>query len=272
MIAALHEIDPVRLDLPSLGLPRTADDVALTELRIGEALFDRRPSRPEPIVTMSRRWLVANVPRAPVPVCFVQGDTGPGNFIFDDDRVTHLVDWEIAHFGDPMEELAAICIRDMVTPFAHLPTLFARYADVRGAPVDLDRVRYHRVSKCVRSLFAILTFTDVPTLDDQFAIWQAWRLLYLRSACQALGEAAGITPPVTNGEFDERRALAELLGSAPRSVDEGLAELDGAIRAGTYDGATAAVLHYAWRRAQHHVDASRGAMGALADRRFSPLA
>jgi hypothetical protein len=121
----------------------------------------------------------------------VQGDTGPGNFMFEGDRVTHLVDWEIAHFGDPMEDLAAICVRDMVTPFAHLPTLFARYGEVSGTRVDLDRVRYHRVSKCVRSLFAILSFTSEPSDAPEFAIWQAWRLLYIKSACQALAEAMG---------------------------------------------------------------------------------
>jgi len=142
-------------------------------------------------VTLCREWLYANVPEVSVDVCFLQGDTGPGNFMFDGDRVTYLVDWEIAHFGDPMEDLAAICVRDMVTPFAHLPTLFAHYSAVSGREVDVDRIRYHRVSKCVRSLFAILSFTNRPPDAPGFEIWQAWRLLYLKSAGQALAEAMG---------------------------------------------------------------------------------
>ena len=68
--------------------------------------------------------------------------------------------------------------------------MFARYAAVSGTDVDLDRVRYHRVSKCVRSLFAILSFTSQPSDAPDFAIWQAWRLLYI-DACQALAEAMG---------------------------------------------------------------------------------
>jgi aminoglycoside phosphotransferase (APT) family kinase protein len=274
MIAALHAIAPADLGLDSLGVPRTPDDIALTELRIGEALFDRRTTAPEPILTLSRRWLRAHVPRRPMPVCFLQGDTGPGNFVFDGDRVTHLVDWEIAHFGDPMEELAAICIRDMVTPFTHLPTLFARYAEIRGEAIDLDRVRYHRVSKCVRSLFAILTYTDTPSPDPQFAVWQAWRHLYLKSACQALGEAAdvGRAPRAgASGGFDELGELSSLLGASPPSVDDGLRELDEGIRRGSFDRAVGAVVQFAWRRAQRDIDAARLAMGALADRAFSPL-
>jgi hypothetical protein len=182
---------------------------------------------PHPIVTLSREWLYANVPPVATRPCFLQGDTGPGNFMFEGDRVTHLVDWEISHFGDPMEDLAAICVRDMVTPFAHLPTLFARYGEVSGTAVDLDRVRYHRVSKCVRSLFAILSFTSQPSEAPDFAIWQAWRLLYLKSAGQALAEAMG------GGGSDEVRSL--------------------------------------YLDAHRQVELARPAMGALADRSFSPL-
>ncbi|MEO8698349.1 MAG: phosphotransferase family protein [Acidimicrobiales bacterium] len=193
VIADLHALDADALGLDELVIPRTADEMALTELRIGEQLFDDAGYVAHPIVTLSREWLYANVPRTAVRPSFLQGDTGPGNFMFEGDRVTHLVDWEISHFGDPMEDLAAICVRDMVTPFAHLPSLFARYGEVSGTAVDLHRVRYHRVSKCVRSLFAILSFTSQPSDAPEFATWQAWRLLYLKSACQALAEAMGGT-------------------------------------------------------------------------------
>ena len=139
----------------------------------------------------------------PARPCFLQGDTGPGNFMFEGDRVTHLVDWEIAHFGDPMEELAAICVRDMVTPFAHLPSLFARYGrGQRQRGRSRPRLRYHRVSKCVRSLFAILSFTETPSAAPEFAIWQAWRLLYMKSAGQALAEVAmGGAAPTRSGRL-----------------------------------------------------------------------
>ena len=189
VIAELHAIPAGAFGLDELGIPRDPRDIALAELRIGEALFDASGCPSEPIVDRARQWLHDGVPRAAIEPSFLQGDTGPGNFIFAGDRVTHLVDWEIAHFGDPMEDLAAICVRDMVTPFAHLPTLFARYHAAGGAPIDLERLRYHRVSKCVRSLFAILTYCQHH--DD--ATWWAWRARYLVAAEQALAEAMGRT-------------------------------------------------------------------------------
>ena len=96
VIAALHSVDVDSLGLDELGIPRTADALALQELVIGERLFDASGCEPEPIVTLSQEWLYANVPRQDIAPCFLQGDTGPGNFMFEGDRVTYLVDWEIA--------------------------------------------------------------------------------------------------------------------------------------------------------------------------------
>ncbi len=49
-----------------------------------------------------RRLAPASVPRT--VVC--HGDVGPGNFLHDGARVTALLDWEFAHLGDPMDDLA----------------------------------------------------------------------------------------------------------------------------------------------------------------------
>ncbi len=36
----------------------------------------------------------------------VHGDFGPQNVLFEDDRITALLDWEFAHIGQPVEDLA----------------------------------------------------------------------------------------------------------------------------------------------------------------------
>ena len=51
-------------------------------------------------------WLRNNVPQGERKVSFVQGDTGPGQFMYADGQVTALIDWELAHIGDPMLDLA----------------------------------------------------------------------------------------------------------------------------------------------------------------------
>jgi hypothetical protein len=104
------------------------------------------------------------------------------------------VDLEIAHFGDPMEDLAAICVRDMVTPFGDLRSLFAQYDALTDWRLDFDRLRYHRVSKCVRSLMAIVSLNELGHQRGELLTWWAYRALYIRGFCQALAEAMGLEP------------------------------------------------------------------------------
>ncbi len=193
-LADLHAHTPEALAVPGLAVPRTAAEHALASLEVAEReLAAAVDVPPEPFLTFARRWLRAHVPPAVERTSLLQGDTGPGNFLFIGDRFTHFVDWELAHLGDPMFDLAAVCVRDMNTPIGGLPELFARYGERAGVPVDLDRVRYHRVNKCTQSLVAITSYAHRARRPDEVALWHGWRALYLRAGCQALVEAEGGT-------------------------------------------------------------------------------
>lgn len=62
---------------------------------------------PEPIFWAGVRWLERNPPPPPARVAIVHGDYRSGNFLVDDaGRIGAIVDWEMAHLGDPLEDLA----------------------------------------------------------------------------------------------------------------------------------------------------------------------
>ncbi len=192
VLADLHGRPPAAFHLDAtMRIPATPEQHALGELEIAEPLYDAADLSPEPIISFGRHWLRRNVPPTVDHTAFIQGDTGPGNFVFSDDKVW-LVDMEIAHFGDPMEDLAAVCVRDMVTPSLDLRELFGQYDALVPWDVDLDRVKYHRVSKCVRSLIAIVSLAERGTERGDLLTWWAYRALYLRGACQAIAEAMGL--------------------------------------------------------------------------------
>lgn len=193
VLVDLHSRAPAAFSLePVMAIPRTPAEHALGELQLAERLYDAVELTPEPVMTLGRDWMRRHVPPGVDHTCFIQGDTGPGNFMFDDSGNVWLVDMEISHFGDPMEDLAAICVRDMVTPVGDLRPLFARYDALTRWQLDLDRVRYHRVSKCVRSLMAIVSLAERGAQPDDDLAWWAYRALYVRGACQALAEAMGL--------------------------------------------------------------------------------
>lgn len=63
--------------------------------------------RPEPIASAAVRWLEAHLPDASGPSAIVHGDFRSGNFLVDgDNRLLVVLDWEMAHIGDPYEDLA----------------------------------------------------------------------------------------------------------------------------------------------------------------------
>jgi hypothetical protein len=96
-------------------------------------------------LAIALQWLRANVPAYDGPPVLVQGDTGPGNFMFDGDRVAAIVDWELAHPGDPMDDLAWVSLRSVQEPFPDLEERFAEYERASGNRIDTARIRYYRV-------------------------------------------------------------------------------------------------------------------------------
>jgi aminoglycoside phosphotransferase (APT) family kinase protein len=62
---------------------------------------------PEPIFWAGIRWLERNPPPPPERIAIVHGDYRSGNFLVDDaNRIRAIVDWEMVHLGDPLEDLA----------------------------------------------------------------------------------------------------------------------------------------------------------------------
>jgi aminoglycoside phosphotransferase (APT) family kinase protein len=62
---------------------------------------------PEPVAAAALRWLEANPPPPAERVAVVHGDYRSGNFLVDDaGDIRAIVDWEMVHLGDPLEDLA----------------------------------------------------------------------------------------------------------------------------------------------------------------------
>ena len=80
----------------------------------------------------------------------MQGDTGPGNFLYDGNRVTAIVDWELAHIGDPMDDIAWLSWRATQQGWPDFPARMCEYEAASSIDVDEARVRYYRLNACAR--------------------------------------------------------------------------------------------------------------------------
>jgi len=72
-----------------------------------QQVIERDERHPQPIVRAAIRRLRRNPPKPAVKVSVVHGDYRSGNFLHDGrGRILAILDWEMAHLGDPLEDLA----------------------------------------------------------------------------------------------------------------------------------------------------------------------
>ncbi len=132
-------------------LPAAAADPAVGQVSEWERQIDAI-GEPLPAIELGLRWLRANAPD-PAPVRLVHGDFRLGNFIVGTDGLGAVIDWELAHLGDPAEDIGWLCIRSWrfgnddrpVAGLAGLDGFLAAYEAAGGDPVDRERVRYWEV-------------------------------------------------------------------------------------------------------------------------------
>ena len=190
-LAALHSIDIGQIELRGFGPQVTAE--AAIRARIAEHRAASQAAGGDPLILLALDWLERNIPPEPERMVLLHGDAGPANFLYEDGKVTALLDWELTHFGDPMADLAMICIRNLFQPFVPLPEAFAAYEAAGGANVDLDRVRYYRA-------FFQVGFTggaiaagnpDAPP-PPALGMNLVYSTAHMRILNEALAEAAGL--------------------------------------------------------------------------------
>jgi aminoglycoside phosphotransferase (APT) family kinase protein len=75
------------------------------------AALHRGTGRAQPVFDLALRWLADNQPPAPTQPVVVHGDFRLGNLLTDDDGLVAVLDWELAHLGDPTEDLTWACVK-----------------------------------------------------------------------------------------------------------------------------------------------------------------
>ena len=148
ILAAIH-----RVPTGGLGFLRHFD--AKETLALFERTLDRA-GMPLPALELALRWARANHAAA-ARTTLVHGDFRTGNFIVGTEGIRAVLDWEIAHVGDPMEDLGYVCMRTWrfggphpVGGFGAREDLFAAYEQASGQAVDTRQVRFWEVVGAMR--------------------------------------------------------------------------------------------------------------------------
>lgn len=141
VLAALHAI-PIG---EATGLTLTDAAAVLDQY---EATYRKLGAR-RPVMEAAFRWLKARAPKLDAPV-LVHGDFRNGNLMVDPAHgLVAVLDWELAHLGDPAEDLGWICVNSWrfggegpVGGFGDYQDLLEGYAEAGGRTITLEDLLY----------------------------------------------------------------------------------------------------------------------------------
>jgi aminoglycoside phosphotransferase (APT) family kinase protein len=150
VLARIHAIDPVATGLE--GHLRVVPTRAFVE-QVWAAHRDL--DTPQPMIDYTARWLLDHLPDGADDASprLVHNDFRNGNLMVTPDGIAAVLDWELAHLGDPVRDLGWICTpswrfgrRDLrVGGFGRLEDLLDGYEEESGVRVPESQVRFWEV-------------------------------------------------------------------------------------------------------------------------------
>jgi len=169
LLAEIHRLDWKALGLDRI-LPDPGPEAARVALDAWVAVLRSDQVEPLPELELIIDWLAAHLPRSQRTV-LVHGDFKAGNMLLgEDDQVALLLDWELTHLGDPLDDIG--WITQPLRTREHLiegvwdrEQLFERYAVRSGIAVDLQSVRWWNTMACFKTAVMQVTGLNAYLAD-----------------------------------------------------------------------------------------------------------
>jgi len=136
----------------------------------------------EPVAEATIRWLTRNLPKPSGRLCLVHGDYRSGNFLYNHNgEIPAILDWEMAHIGDPLEDLAWSLDplwgwpdRELAGGLLPRPEAIALWEAASGLSVDHQAFRWWQVFASLKGLAIWISssedFANGTTKDPILAI------------------------------------------------------------------------------------------------------
>ncbi|MCG8668836.1 MAG: phosphotransferase family protein [Pseudomonadales bacterium] len=149
ILANIHKIKP---NDTTISLE---DQSPLIQLEKLEQLY-RQYNQLSPIFELAFKFLYKNAPKKH-EITLVHGDFRNGNLVVNEQGIKSVLDWELCHWGDPIEDLGWLCVNAWcfgselpVGGFGSMDALLERYSYYSGQQVDLEQVKYWQLFGTLR--------------------------------------------------------------------------------------------------------------------------
>ena len=190
---------------------------------------------PQPMIDFTAQWLLNNLPEFTSPT-LVHGDFRNGNLMIDESGLVAVLDWELAHIGDPMRDLGWLCVNSWrfghssnpVGGFGAVDDLIAGYQSVSPTRVDRCAIEFWQVfgsfwwSVTTLGMAASWRSGETPSLERP-VIGRRSSEAQLDCVNLLIPGPASLPDDGVNGSSGDLPEVAELISSVGRYLSESVA-------------------------------------------------
>ncbi|MDB6062178.1 MAG: hypothetical protein JWM78_2281 [Verrucomicrobiaceae bacterium] len=191
-MARMHAIPLQEFADAEFVIPTTPKEIALNLYAPCEQIYRKRMAgRPFALMDFIWRWVLRNAPSHRQRAAFISADSG--QFLFEGDRLTGLIDFEVGYIGDPLAEFAGMRLRDSTEPLGDIGALMDAYEKLAGDKLDKYSVEYHTAGFCGINGFLLWPLAFDPDVNDDYVAYLSFSVGTSRWAISAIAEALGVT-------------------------------------------------------------------------------
>jgi aminoglycoside phosphotransferase (APT) family kinase protein len=128
------------------------EEVIRAELMRWWRIWEEVRSEPFPIITEVLHWFREHLPKRAAAVTLCKGQTGIGEEIWRDDKIVAFSDWELAHIGDPIQDLA---LSQGMLNMWDRSKILAHYESCVGFSLPLENIAYYSVWEVFNAMLTL---------------------------------------------------------------------------------------------------------------------
>jgi len=172
ILARMHRLDLTPFVQAGIARAARPENSGRLGLRRYEELFRAAKRHPEPLMEFFLGWLRRHPPESKGREAPIVWDSG--QFHHQHGRVTAVLDLELAHIGDPMMDLAGWRIRDTVLGYGDFTSLYQKYAELTGEPVDHEAIRIYLIAFTLTNQLAFAAALRSPPPQSDLMMNLRW--------------------------------------------------------------------------------------------------
>lgn len=181
-LALINTVDWKARGLEFLGDPGPGKGSALSQVEYWHNVISRAGFGNKPVVAYAVNWLKDNLPDND-RVCLVHGDYRTGNYIAQDGHIKAVLDWEMVHLGDPMEDICYVIAsiwrssrpNQWISHLIPEKDFFELYEQKSGIKIDAEKLKFYHVLNNFKAVgipsTASNAFRSKPNLDLKVGVF-----------------------------------------------------------------------------------------------------